>query len=142
MRLELDQVGGAQVMRHQYRLDIVTRRRRLVSGLSEQLLEQAFGYLGHIGLPLAQIGIFKLVELRNQSFGLRLERPLGIAIFIGDHLARRDAQQRIVQNHLVQFEEGIELGGGMGRTIAAQAGEFIARGQQCGIEARDLFIQG
>ena len=61
---------------------------RHMAGLAGQRLEHALHHLHHIGLALAQIGIFERLELRDQVVHLHLERPFRIAVLALYHLAR------------------------------------------------------
>ena len=137
MLLELDHVRRRQVVRDQDQALLVAHgRRRHVTGLAEQRLQQALDDLDHVGLALAQVAVLDLVELVEQRVHLHLERPLGVALLGFDDLARRFRQRRVVEDHQVQVEKCLEFLRRAGRDLRAQLLELGAHGFQRRIEAR------
>ena len=92
--LELDGVCWREVVGHHDHVFISTAPRQLAR-LAHQYLEYALDHLHHVALALAQIGIVDLVELLDQCFHLRHQRPLGVALALANQIASSICQQRV-----------------------------------------------
>ena len=97
------------------------RNRRRGANRAEQSLDD----LLQIGLALAQILVFHLVELTCQHFKLRRKRPLGVVVPIANPLLGGAGERVVVQQHQMHVEQCREFGGRLRRQIALQRAELV-----------------
>jgi hypothetical protein len=111
--LEGDGVGRREVVGDDDQRLFLRALGRLQLGAArpaEQFLDDALDDLHDVELALAQIGVVKLLELSDQMLHLLDQRPLGVASPFADDLARLLGQFRVLQEHRVDVDEGVELG--------------------------------
>src|SRR5258708_4957695 len=77
---------------------------------SIQDLQDALDDLNDVGFAVPQIAVLDAFELVDQRIHLQFERPLGVALQGFDQLFRHLRKRRIVDNHQMHVEEGLELG--------------------------------
>ena len=106
--LELDDVGGRQIVRDENGLFLGVGRAH-GSWLAQQHLEHALDHLHHIGPAFAQVRILDRVELLDQDRHLLGQRPLRIAVQLGDHPLGRLGNRRIGEDHPMHVEKCAEL---------------------------------
>ena len=131
--LELYRVGRREVVRDDDRAQSVASLAGAIAGMAQQSLDQAFDQLHDVGLALAQIGVLDRVELVDQHFHLLHQRPFGVAASLADMGASSVDEQRVLQEHLLQFDEDRDFRMCAGWRLA-QLGEF-------GADRRDRFIE-
>ncbi len=140
VRLELDDVGGRQIVRDQDRV-LFGARRNERAGLAEQALQHALDDLDDVGLALAQVGVLDLLELSDEHVHLLRERPLGVAVLLGDDALRFLGKRGVRENHRVHVEDGAELRRRVaGSHRAVQPFELGAHFRERVVEASDLAL--
>ena len=137
--LEQDHVRGREVVRDQNAVFLGHAAVEQLAGPADQRLEHALHRLDDVGLAVAQVAVLDALELLDERFHLQLQRPLGVALAGFDELLRRFRQRRVIEDHQVQIEKGLELGGSADGNVLGKAGKFCARGDDCGVEAGLLF---
>ena len=121
--LEIEHVGGRNVAGDQHQRLIATEvpliggNRHPLWHATPQGAQQTFDHLFQVGLALAQVGIFHLVEVPRQHFELRRQRPLGVVVTLGDPLDRGADQRLVLQQHLVHIQQGGQLGRRIGGQV-------------------------
>ena len=144
--LELQHVGGRQVLRHQHQgrigqplqhgLRAVLRRsgrrwRRChgAGGQATHLPQDAVGHLLQVGLALAQVGVLHLVELARDLLQLRHQRPFGVVQALGHPVAHARRQHLVLQQHQVHFQQGGQLARRILGQVADQALQLVDHGR-------------
>ncbi len=109
--------------------------------MAEQRLHDALGDLPHVTAAFAQIGVFDLIELRQQCVRLNLDRPLGVALLAVDDFLGFVRDRRIGEDHEVHVDEADELGRRGRRHQRAHGLELLPHGLDRAVEACDLVLE-
>ena len=132
--LELQHVGGRQVVRHQHQRHVyrVTQEQvllrlppRAARGRHDGRRHAAHGAqdalhnLLHVRLALAQVGVFHLVKLARNHLKLGSQRPLGVVQTVGNPAFDAADQLFVLQQHQMHIQQGVEF---MGRLFGAHEG--------------------
>ena len=115
--LELQHVGRRQVMGHQHQwihrvergLWTRHRRRRNRRSHPPYVPQHAFDHLLQVGLALAQVGVFHLVELLGDQLQLRGQRPFGVVVPLLHPVFHPLLQLLVLQQHQVHIQQGGEF---------------------------------
>jgi hypothetical protein len=122
--LELQHVGGRDLMRHQHQghvgiVQLQLRRRTAAGGRRRQRQAAAcralhgaqdlFGDLLEVALALAQVLVLHLVELARDDLQLRGQRPLGVVVAVTDPVLDALDHLLVLQQHQVHVQQGLEL---------------------------------
>ena len=119
--LELQHVGGRQIVRHQHQGHIRIAQLQLLLGPLRTLglhhqrarafeaMQHALTHLLHVGFAFAQVGVLHFLELAHDDLKLAGERPFGVVEALPDpvHNARR--QLFVLQQHQVHIQKGHQL---------------------------------
>ena len=101
-------------------------------------LEHALDDLAHVGRAFAEVLVLDRVELPADLLELDRQRPFGVDQLGAHQVARRVGEQRVVEDHAVQVEEGAHFVGRARRDVVAQVVEFGAHGGERVVQPRDL----
>jgi len=124
--LELQHVGRGQVMRNQHQRHIhrVVQQQVLLRGPCGRPRWEGCTTgdcapfmarstrstdLLHVGLALAQVGIFHLVEMAGHDLKLGGQRPFGVVQALGNPVLDAADQLVILQEHQVHVEQGCRV---------------------------------
>src|SRR5581483_112982 len=78
---------------------------------------------------------------RGELLHLLHQGPLRVRAPRADELARRLGERRVVEDHAVQVEEGLELGRRARRDVRLQRCELLARARNGNVEALNLALE-
>ncbi len=127
--LQRQHVSRRHVVRDQHQafaLLELARQHRDGRTRARQMSQHPLDHLPHVLRTTAEVLVVDRVELPAQLFELDRQRPFGVDQPAAHQIARRIAQQRVIQDHPVQIQERLDLARRFGRHRTAQLLEFSA----------------
>ncbi len=141
--LQVQHVGRRQVARDQDQPLAVGRLRRQRDrrvAAADERLHHPFDDLAHVLRAAAEILVVDGFELLAHRLELDRQRPLGVDQAVAHQVARLVAEQRIVEDHLVQVEEGAHLARRLRRHVRGEFVDLRAHQRKGVVQARH-FVQ-
>ncbi|EKD98424.1 MAG: hypothetical protein ACD_23C00442G0001, partial [uncultured bacterium] len=89
------------------------------------MAQDALDHLFQVGLALAQVFVFHLVELARDQFELRGQGPLGVVQALGNPVLDPAGEHLVLQQHQVHIQQRGQFGRRVGRHLGLQALQFI-----------------
>ncbi|MDR9274782.1 hypothetical protein FEP29_03782 [Burkholderia multivorans] len=142
LRLELHHVGRRDVVRDDDHLARAVRRRAVerLGGrrCARERLQHALDDLLDVGLALAQIFVFDVVEVAREQIELFGQRPFDVVATRADQVDRFLDEHRVAEDHRVHVDECADFGRRVVGQVGAQCFELAMHGVERRAEALDL----
>ena len=108
--------------------------------MAQQIAEDTVDHVVDVVLARAQVGVFHLLEHRDQRVALQLDRPFGVDEVVADDTRRLVVEGRVIKHQHVGVDEGHDLGRCAARDMGADLAQvMLGQAHRC-VQPRDLTL--